>query len=300
MQTADGKIATRLERMRLADLRLLELNARFMRHEQFARLVENIRRDGALTSVPLVVREDDGGFRVLSGNHRVSAAIEAGILEADVMVIDGDLPEARRIALQLSHNAIAGEDDPDILRKLYEKIEDVDWKAYSGLDDQILSLLTEIAPPTIPQARLDFQLITLVFLPEEVEAAKETLKSAIQMTKADETWLARFSEYDRWLDTLDEISSAHNVGNVATCVVLLLAAFERHREDLREGYLTSDGEVLHNGWVPLSSVFGTSKVPSKVAAKLCKAVDRLTGEHDLSKGERWKALEVLAEGCLNA
>ena len=33
-------------------IRLLELNARFMRHETFARLVANIKKDGDLTQTP--------------------------------------------------------------------------------------------------------------------------------------------------------------------------------------------------------------------------------------------------------
>ena len=35
------------------ELKLLKMNARFMRHEEFQRLVANIKRDGQLTSAPL-------------------------------------------------------------------------------------------------------------------------------------------------------------------------------------------------------------------------------------------------------
>jgi hypothetical protein len=292
-------LQTHMERMTLADLKLLDLNARYMRHEQFARLVENLRRDGALTSVPLVAREEDGGHRVLSGNHRVMAAIEAGIIEADVMVIENYLTEARRIAIQLSHNAIAGEDDPTILARLYEQIEDVDWKQYTGLDDQILALLSNIDPPVIPQARLDFQVVSLVFLPEEVEQARTALQEASKLIPPGERWAARFSEYDGWMDALDDIASSFNIGNVATGVMLILALFERNKEQLREGYLNPKGETLHAGWVPLSSIFGVSKVPAKTAARLAKVAERIAGENDLPKGERWKVLDILSERSLN-
>ena len=63
--------------MRLADLTLLEKNARFMRGATFARLVANIKADGCLTSVPLVGHVD-GKLLVASGNHRVPAAMKAG------------------------------------------------------------------------------------------------------------------------------------------------------------------------------------------------------------------------------
>ena len=42
-------INTRIVRLDPNTLKLLDLNARYMRHETFARLVENIRQDGGLT-----------------------------------------------------------------------------------------------------------------------------------------------------------------------------------------------------------------------------------------------------------
>ena len=54
------RIETRTERMPIAELELLKVNARFMRHEVFTQLVDNIRRDGVLTSVPFACLEDDG------------------------------------------------------------------------------------------------------------------------------------------------------------------------------------------------------------------------------------------------
>lgn len=60
-------------------LKLLEMNARFMRHEEFQRLVANVKKDGQLTSAPFAARNADGTYEVLSGNHRVQAAIAAGV-----------------------------------------------------------------------------------------------------------------------------------------------------------------------------------------------------------------------------
>ena len=37
-------------------LKLLEMNARFMRHEEFQRLVANVKKDGQLTSAPFAAR----------------------------------------------------------------------------------------------------------------------------------------------------------------------------------------------------------------------------------------------------
>ncbi|UXX94162.1 ParB N-terminal domain-containing protein [Streptomyces sp. AD2-2] len=126
-------------------LTLLDINARFLPHEQFRQLVENIERDGCLTSTPLVWNDAESGrLVVLSGNHRTLAAIEAGLSSIWWMQIDEPLPRQRQIALQLSHNAIAGQDDPAILKELYDELESVEWRQYTGLDDKTLDLLEKV------------------------------------------------------------------------------------------------------------------------------------------------------------
>jgi len=136
-------------------------------------------------------------------------------------------------------------------------------------------------------------------LPEEAEQARTALQEATKMIPPGERWVARFSEYNGWMDALDEIASSYNVGNVATGVMLLLALFECNKEQLREGYLNAEGETLHAGWVPLASIFGVSKIPARSAARLSKVAERIAGENDLPKGERWKVLDLIAEKMLN-
>jgi len=103
-------------------LHFLEQNARFMRHEVFTRLVQNLKEDGELTQLPFCailgyfteddeIQTDEEGdpiWEVLSGNHRAKAAIAAGIKEIKVQVTYEPLSPDRRKAIQLSHNAIAG------------------------------------------------------------------------------------------------------------------------------------------------------------------------------------------------
>lgn len=95
---------------------LLDKNARYMTQEMFDNLVSNIKKDGGLSSLPLCYREPDGRLLVLSGNHRVQAAVHAGLEEVLILVIDKELTRQEQVAVQLSHNAIEGRDDPVIDR----------------------------------------------------------------------------------------------------------------------------------------------------------------------------------------
>ena len=75
-----------------------EENARFMTADQMRRLAGNLKKDNALTSAVLVYPDAESGkLVVLSGNHRVEAAILAGQKIIPVMVIQSYLTEERKL-----------------------------------------------------------------------------------------------------------------------------------------------------------------------------------------------------------
>ena len=255
--------------------------------------MENVKRDGTLTSVPFAWKQRNGRYLVLSGNHRVKAAIEAGIEEAFVMVTDDPMPKDRRTALQLAHNAIAGDDDPATLKDLYESLEDVDWRIYSGLDDQALSLLDQVQIGSLSEANLDFQTVTLTMLPAEKERAETAWAAArAELLGSDEVLLGKLDDATRILDALDVSGRSYGVTNVATALMLVLDVFERHIADLREGYLDGDGEpVEQKRWVPTSTIVG-HEMPAGAASVLNRAVTKMVERDEAA--HPWQALEFLA------
>ena len=292
-------VTTRIENFDPKDLRLLERNARFMRAEQFARLVENVKRDGKLTSVPFAVREPDGKYLVLSGNHRTRAAIEAGFTEIEVMVTDDEMTVDQRVAMQLSHNAINGQDDLAILKEIYESVKDLDWKGYSGLDDATLELLAEVDIAAIGEAGLEFQTLSMLFLPAEMERAKELLAKADEAVgRADEKWLAQYADHDRVMDSIATACLAHGVKNIATGFTALMDLCEAHVTDLADGWWSGSGprgRDEHRDWAPIVTVTGYS-APKESLAVVKTAMERIIGRGD-ADGE-WQALEFLASEYL--
>ncbi len=277
-------------------LKLLELNARYMKHEEFSRLVDNIRHDGRLTSVPFACLESDGLYRVLSGNHRTQAAIQAGLSEIDVMVTDDPLTEDQKIAIQLSHNALSGQDDPATLKLLYEQILDTEMKKYSGLDDKTLELLDKFASMSISEANLRYQTVTMIFLPDELEEAKKIFNQAIEESKhSDETWLCRNAQYENWLDAQEAASAAHNVKNVATAVDIILRLFMRNVAQLSEAWENSEDDKR---WVPIESVIGRTKIPVGCAKVIKAALDKMLADEDITPKNLFQGLEYLAADYL--
>lgn len=289
----------------------LERNAHFMTHETFARLTGNVKEDQALTSTPFCApldyytaedtlpRDDEGEivFEVLSGNHRVMSAIEAGLDWVWILYTEEPLTQDQRLAIQLSHNAIFGQDDPAILRELYDSIQDLDLRAYSGLDDKTLELLEDVQITGLSEASLSFQVITFAFLPEEIAEVKRVFDEVKLLAAGDELWLARWGAYDDFLSTLDDASTAVNVRNVATSLQAILSLADGHKQELADGWFDGDG-VKHNGWVPIATVTNTSKIPAKGAARLMKAIDQMVSAGEVESKERWRALVLLADRYL--
>jgi hypothetical protein len=134
-----------------------------MKAEQFQALVENVKQDGNLSSLPLCYREKDGNLRGLSGNHRVMAARQAGVEQVLVMVVGDEKDADERLAIQLSHNAIAGQDDLVILKELWEAITDVQAKVYAGLDSDTVKALQGIQFAAIAEQRLGYKMTPSCF-----------------------------------------------------------------------------------------------------------------------------------------
>lgn len=215
----------------IASCDFLEKNARFMRAEQYRLLVDNIRADGCLTSVPFAIRSGER-YKILSGNHRVKAAQDAGLTEISILYTDQDLSHQKQVAIQLSHNAIAGQDDLAILRELYDEIADVTLKAYSGIDDVVLGRMEPPDLDPLSEKGLEYRIVSIAFLPEEVERAEAVFAKVLEQATGDVTWVNRRAEYDRFLDALTIAKAQAGVKNTATAFGLLLDLVEKHLEEI--------------------------------------------------------------------
>ena len=194
-----------------------------MKAEQFQTLVENVKKDGNLSSLPLCYREKDGKLRVLSGNHRVHGG-PPGRGGADTGDGGGRrerLP-MRRLAIQLSHNAIAGQDDLVILKELWESITDVQAKVYAGLDSDTVKALQGIQFSAIAEQRLQYKLANFMFLPEEIESLDELLKETAVAFSADVVYLANLDTYDAFFDLVVKIKKKCVIKNSAAAFLKLL------------------------------------------------------------------------------
>ena len=185
-----------------------------MTPQEFSQLVANIKQDGKLMGVPVVYHGE-----VLSGNHRVRAAIKAGVEEADVLDILTDLPEERRLAIQLSQNAINGKDDPNILAQLYTSLNSLEWKRYSGVTDDAFKC-TDEKLAALGITRPKYEELTIVFLSEEKTAFID-LVARIEKSKKAEVLVGELASFNTLFDAIVRVKQEKKVINNAVALRLL-------------------------------------------------------------------------------
>ena len=224
-----GNLDIVIERRALKNLTPLAENAHYMDKREFDQLVSNIKRDGVLTSLPVIYDGDVSG-EILSGNHRVKAALMAGIEFADVIVIKSHLEKQQKIAIQLSHNSIHGKDDPNILSKLFGELLDLDFKEYSGLTDESFKV-SEVELVPLSFAQPEMETLTIVFLKAD-RAVFEREKDGIEKSaKKNEVWLADVKDFSAFHEAVFKAKTEYGIINTALAVkVMAKLALERFAE----------------------------------------------------------------------
>ena len=222
-QALAGILPYSLEMVNPKDIELLKKNARFMRNDVYRQLVDNVKREKALESVPLIYRGPDVEKPIaLSGNHRVMAARDAGLKEILCLVITKQISEEERVAKQLSHNAIAGQDDLQVLKDLYDSIQDLNLKAYSGIDEELRKQLANIKFSAISEPRLAVKTVSFLFLPREVDLLKQVLEQVDKALETDSNYALMKRDYQEFFDALVSVKAKLKVKNSAAALMTLV------------------------------------------------------------------------------
>ena len=215
--------AMRLMVVKPESLTLLKDNARFFKRETFRQLRDNISSDKRLSSVPLCYRYPDGKLEVLSGNHRVQASLEAGIPLILVLVITEELEKSRRIAIQLSHNALVGEDDQSILANLWAQIENTRDQLYSGLDSEVVKDLKDVELVNFTTPNIPAHMVTFMFTDGEKEQLSEILDLlAGAAKKSSLVCLFKGTQYEAFVQLVADMKDFENIRDSSLAMVRLL------------------------------------------------------------------------------
>jgi len=211
-----------------------EKNARVQAHTTFTGLTRNIKTRGALESLPFVHRDGDT-FWLISGHHRVRAAIAAELPSIIVLADPRPMTRSELVAKQIAHNALQGRDDPGMLLQLVSEIQDVGAMLEASINVDDLRKLTQVNAQ-VPDIKADFDWKTLVFafLPtqlKDLEALCDEVKGQDVIGVVDRAVFEQFVTTMRKLGRKEDIRS---IGALVYRMMKITEDFLAHAESASE------------------------------------------------------------------
>ena len=121
-------------------------------------------------------------------------------------------------------NLIDGHDNLDMLRTLWERIQGIEEKVYSGLDKKALEQMKQTTVPPI-DARLEFDQMTALFLGDELPYFISILDKLLERGLiSGEVVVESRDSYVGIVDAIKKVSDKTKVRNFAT-IFLLMAKY---------------------------------------------------------------------------
>jgi hypothetical protein len=213
-------------------IKLLDKNARYMDQPTFAQLVSNIRKDKGLASLPFCWREADGTDIVLSGNQRVQSAVQAELSFILILYTDAELTRDEQIAIQLSHNSLAGKDDMVILKDLWSELQKIEFKMYAGLDSTTIGALEKLEFTTLSDPAVRTEQLIFQFLPEEREELSKVMNKMNEHFSLDNNYLLSLEHYDDVFAVIVETKEKYGIVNNPTAIMKICELAKERLADI--------------------------------------------------------------------
>lgn len=224
------------------DLREQDVNAQVMEPAQFERLTANIKERGQLESLPYCSQPNSNGpIAIVSGHHRVRAAVAAGLEQIPVLVDTGPMTRSRVVAKQIAHNVLHGTQDDEVLRRMVSLIDEVDDLLTTGLPDDYLPIVDDDVPSlgSEPTAAFEWKSVTFTFLPHQFDRFDELARA---LDNVDAMAVADRDQYEAFAEAVHRYGLAHTIRSSGTVVATLVEIAHRELAALEAEAEHSGGE----------------------------------------------------------
>jgi hypothetical protein len=200
------------------DLREQDLNANSMTGDMFNQLVQNIKNNKNLESLPLcATRPGSDQLEIVSGHHRIKAARSAGI-EYGLVLLYKDLTNDEIRAKQLSHNSIAGSSDPQIIAQIFAEITDMANKLEAYIDPAIVGDIPD--PVSVSAIDIDpmdgSKVATFVFLSTQADIFEKLAKKI--PANSDMIYLGHKDAFEKFRTAVSRVRGELGVKAMPTAI----------------------------------------------------------------------------------
>lgn len=203
-------------KVNIEELKEQDVNARYMKPDMFERLTENIKNSERLESLPFCALTDKG-IEIISGHHRVRAARQAGIYEIYVIVDVSGLSKDKIKAKQLAHNSIGGYDNEELVKRIFDEIQDASAKLEAFVPDKIVEQFKRLSVGDI-NVDMDIQQIQLMFFRYEKECFEKLDK---YLSENDTVYADEIEHFEDVKKMIRETGREYNIRAVGTILARL-------------------------------------------------------------------------------
>ena len=221
-------------KVNIEDLKEQDVNARYMKAEMFERLTENIKKDNRLESLPFCALTENG-IEIVSGHHRVRAVRQAEIYEIFVIVDVTGLSRDRIKAKQLAHNSIDGYDNSELVKRIFDSIEDASSKLEAFVPEEIVEQFKKVSVGDV-NVEMDIQQVQLMFFKYEKQCIE---KLCNYLEENDIVYADEIKNFEKVKKVIKETGKEYGIRAIGTVLTRLCEqALERYgQENLDTKYL---------------------------------------------------------------
>ncbi len=227
------------------DLREQDINAHTMPAQMFRQLADNIQDRGIMESLPFCALIDNH-IEIVSGHHRKRAAKTAGLEKIFYILDMSGLSRDEIMSKQLAHNSINGADDPQILKQIYDQIQNAEAKIRAFIDPKALEIpVPESIPITdILAVGAEFRTIMFTFLPHQYDNFEKVTQSISK--EVDVIGVSDIAHFDKFKDVLKKVKEFENIISVGMIISKMCDIVNDHYTRL-ESEISDDSEKEPSG-----------------------------------------------------
>jgi len=267
------------------DLKEQDKNAHLMNPVMFSQLTENIKKRGALESVPFCALVGKS-IEIVSGHHRVRAAREAGVKRIIILLDITGLSRSSIAAKQLAHNFINGYDDRDLVSEIAKLITEVDDMIESYLEKtQIEVQQIDVGALLNPAMDIEWKEVSFLFLTSQFAKFKELVSA---LGKKDMVGAAEAEKFKPFIEALGKYQKYSDIHSVGMAVDILT---KKALEEVTDAEYSDESQ-----WQTIAScIGGGGSIPKEEAAILRKAIDEMVKAGVIDKKKKWQGLVKMAD-----
>lgn len=217
----------------LMDCVPLQKNAHFMDKDMLNKLTANVAEDGFLSQLPFGMKQPDGRYLILSGNHRLKASISAKLEYILILYVD-EIDRDKQLSYQLSHNSLVGKDDMQMLKEIYEEMESIEAREFSGLNGVEFVDLDKLDITSIGDGDIELTEMKFLFVESRSNEVRAIL-SELEEQKIDEDTAIVLGSFEEFIKTMTEVKKRYDIkSNTVAFGRMVDICRERLEEDKEE------------------------------------------------------------------